>query len=315
MGTGVRIDLTDETEDEGTPATKRRRVEPQATSQDSTQARSLAAFFRAKCRSGSATTAQAIPMRRSIAGDASNPQAVMLVDTLKQRGMGGTGSHRASVRSPCSAEASPLSAQVLYLTSDARSWVVVARKWWPSDREAFSAQWQMHPQEYHAIRLFGRICYETRYSQSWGNGYRYSGTENKARPIEENPFVADLIKECNQVAGWLGPYNTCLQNWYEPRHAIALHSDDEKSHRLGSAIFSLSWGGPRRFILRAKDSVSSSSGRSVAEEEIWLHDGDLLVMGGSCQATHKHEVPKVRQKDPVATNRINWTVRAFKDVM
>jgi hypothetical protein len=102
------------------------------------------------------------------------------------------------------------------------------------------------------------------------------------------------------------PYNACLQNWYTPDDTIGLHADNESIHVAGWPIFSLSWGGPRRFVLRPRDS------KSATMHEIWLQSGDLLVMGGTCQATHKHEVPKMRKKDPVTTDRINWTIRAFQ---
>lgn len=126
----------------------------------------------------------------------------------------------------------------------------------------------------------GKVCYETRYSQSWGVSYSYSGGANKARCLSGNPFIQDLIDKCNAISPGCGPYNGCLQNWYETQHSIAFHSDDERSHCRGAPIFSLSWGGPRRFILRAKP------GADVQQQtvELLLEDGDLLVMGGSCQA-------------------------------
>ena len=54
--------------------------------------------------------------------------------------------------------------------------------------------------------------------------------------------------------------------------------------------------------------------------ELELGDGDLLVMGGRCQMTHKHEVPRLlrhelpgkedeeRQRE---MRRINLTFRSF----
>merc|ERR1712178_439214 len=134
----------------------------------------------------------------------------------------------------------------------------------------------------HQLNLYGKLCYETRFSQSWGVSYKYSGSTNKARPLSESPFVQKLIHECNLLAAERGPYNGCLQNWYEPRHAISLHSDDERTMRPGSPIFSLSWGGSRRFVLRSKGGTSSLH----EKVEIMLEDGDLLVMGGSRQLTH-----------------------------
>jgi alkylated DNA repair dioxygenase AlkB len=119
-------------------------------------------------------------------------------------------------------------------------------------------------------------------------------------------------------------YNGCLQNWYMPEHCIGLHADDEKCMRADVPIFSLSWGGPRRFLFRAKaaylpssvDTASKSSlpasKATAAKVELILRDGDLLVMGGTCQKTHKHEVPKLRKTMDLPTGRrINWTIRAF----
>ena len=63
---------------------------------------------------------------------------------------------------------------------------------------------------------------------------------------------------------------------------------------------------------------SDSSGSVSLELE--LGDGDLLVMGGRCQMTHKHEVPRLprhelpgkedeeRQRE---MRRINLTFRSF----
>jgi len=110
----------------------------------------------------------------------------------------------------------------------------------------------------------------------------------------------------NTVDVKMPPYNACLQNWYEPDDTVGLHSDDESYMRKDFPIFSLSWGGPRRFLFRSKKS-------SADKTELWLEDGDLLVMGGDCQLTHKHEVPKHRIKmDSATSKRINWTIRAVK---
>jgi alkylated DNA repair dioxygenase AlkB len=98
-----------------------------------------------------------------------------------------------------------------------------------------------------------------------------------------------------------------------PEHTIAAHADDEGSMKHQSPIFSLSWGGPRRFVVRPK--LKYKSNGNYRNADITLHSGDLLIMGGSLQQTHTHEVPKWRKtKDPyVPGRRINWTVRAFVD--
>ena len=95
---------------------------------------------------------------------------------------------------------------------------------------------------------------------------------------------------------------------------IGLHSDDERDLLKAYPIWSLSWGGTRRFLFRRKESKKQPAiGPPEKAVEIWLEDGDLLIMGGTCQLTHKHEVPKVRvTRDPPTSNRINWTIRAFR---
>jgi len=217
--------------------------------------------------------------------------------------------------------ASCLGAKPTYLTRDGKSWIIHCRKWMPCpDDSSFRQHWDTHPSEFHALKLFGKTYHQNRWSQSWGYDYRYSGAVSRAREIKDddegskmvrvlidkaNDLVSDLIPEGSEK-----PYNGCLQNWYEPDHTIGLHSDDEKDLREGFPIFSLSWGGTRRFVLKTR-SDSPSPGITKATE-VFLESGDLLIMGGTCQRTHKHEVPKRRvTKDPPTSARINWTIRAF----
>ena len=199
---------------------------------------------------------------------------------------------------------------------DRSSWYILAEGWMPCpNAKAFQRQWDLHPEKRHRLKIFGRTVQEKRWSQSWGVPYRYSGATNPARPIAESTgggMVKRLIDRSNDVlealtpAGGDGerPYNACLQNWYEPEDTIGKHADDESMNQTGVPIFSLSWGGTRRFLFHSKATREKT--------EIFLKDGDLLVMGGTCQQTHHHEVPKRRKTmDPPTSRRINWTVRAF----
>ena len=204
--------------------------------------------------------------------------------------------------------------QIIYLTNDEASWIMLIEKWWPCpDEVTFNEEWELHPPERHLLKIFGRIVSEKRWSQSWGVSYAYSGSTNAGRPISPDSRVAQLLQTVNDwvqqaAAGDFGmqrPYNACLENWYEPDDTIGRHADDERDMRKGLPIFSLSWGGTRRFVLRAKANTNQKT-------EIFLQDGDLLVMGGTTQETHYHEIPKRRvTMDPPTSRRINWTVRAF----
>jgi alkylated DNA repair dioxygenase AlkB len=153
----------------------------------------------------------------------------------------------------------------------------------------------------------------------------YSGMlDNPGRPLEESPTLPLLMEKVNHLmkdtingssedCGSYHEYNACMQNWYTPEDSIGLHSDDEDYHAK-RPIFSISWGGTRRFVLRAKKNKNTKTQQDSDERivEVWLEDGDLLIMGGTCQETHKHEVPKERKRDPITSNRISWTIRAIK---
>ena len=101
-------------------------------------------------------------------------------------------------------------------------------------------------------------------------------------------------------------YNGCLVNWYEPHHTIGLHADDEKELDNNFPIMSLSWGGPRRFLVRPKNTTAHYNNKVT---DILLKDGDWIVMGGKCQEEFKHEVPKLRKCDGPSSQRISWTIR------
>jgi len=195
-----------------------------------------------------------------------------------------------------------------YLTDDQASWYILAKQWFPCPSDSdFQSQWDLHPEERHLLKIFGKTVAEKRWSTSWGIPYKYSGATNPARPIADNHIVQLLIDKANDlvVQQQPSPFNAMLQNWYEPTDTIGKHADDESANRQGLPIFSLSWGGTRRFLFYAKKDRKSKT-------ELYLEDGDLLIMGGTCQQTHHHEVPKVRKTmDPPTTRRINFTVRAF----
>ena len=87
-------------------------------------------------------------------------------------------------------------------------------------------------------------------------------------------------------------------------------------HRPRAPVASVTWGASRRFTLKPRKKVPASLEADAADPvalELYLGDGDLLVMGGACQQTHVHGVPKRRKKDEGAPGRrISWTFRQFR---
>ncbi len=74
------------------------------------------------------------------------------------------------------------------------------------------------------------------------------------------------------------------------RDSVAWHGDRVARELPDAHVGIVSLGGRRRFLLRPK-----GGGRSVRFDP---GPGDLLVMGGACQRTWQHSVPKVAQAEP-----------------
>lgn len=103
-----------------------------------------------------------------------------------------------------------------------------------------------------------------------------------------------------------------------PEHTIGLHSDDERDLTDGRPVFSVSWGASRVFDLKPKKSEELPRGVQSTEPltpTLKLDNGDLVVMGGRCQQTHRHQIRKMRkaeQKKNPHGRRINFTFRSFR---
>ena len=75
--------------------------------------------------------------------------------------------------------------------------------------------------------------------------------------------------------------------WYrDGRDSVAMHGDRIGRRIANTVVAILSLGAPRRFLLKP-----AAGGHSLRFD---LGGGDLLVMGGACQRTWRHGVPKVK---------------------
>lgn len=72
--------------------------------------------------------------------------------------------------------------------------------------------------------------------------------------------------------------------------SVAYHGDKMGALTDDTIVAIVSVGAPRRFLMRP---LAGGEGRAFK-----LGWGDLLVMGGSCQKTWLHGVPKVAHADP-----------------
>ncbi|TDH68668.1 hypothetical protein CCR75_000919 [Bremia lactucae] len=229
-------------------------------------------------------------------------------------------------------------ATVSYLTADCKSWVYHVPRWyWHIFQYAtleqvsfddkgtsilpttwstlFKQAWDAHPKDYDTIMMFGKPVKLPRFQQLCGDirSYRYSGKTYQAQKTfppglwhavqHMERIVKDPATERTRLTGG-------LVNWYESGdHYIGPHADDERDMIACSPIVALSLGATRRFVFTKKHLQSAVvSGDAVPRMELQVGDGDLMIMGGFTQMTHKHAVPKMtRCREP----RISVTLRCF----
>jgi alkylated DNA repair dioxygenase AlkB len=76
-----------------------------------------------------------------------------------------------------------------------------------------------------------------------------------------------------------------LGYYRDGRDSVAWHGDYVARRMDDALVATVSLGDPRKFLLR-----KTGGGPSIA---IPLGLGDLIVMGGTCQRTYQHAIPKV----------------------
>ena len=74
------------------------------------------------------------------------------------------------------------------------------------------------------------------------------------------------------------------------KDSVAFHGDTTARDRPEALVTTVSLGCRRRFLLKP-----AAGGESIT---FALGEGDLLVMGGSCQRTWRHAIPKVAAAGP-----------------
>jgi len=178
--------------------------------------------------------------------------------------------------------------------------------------------WNLRPPEKGKIVMMGKVIETPRWQQSFGLPYRFSGVLHKEKPIPNLvQKYLDYANTTDYSKKFGTGFNMCLINWYENgSHYIGYHSDEAPgatgllhSSSGEAVVFSISFGQNRDFSLQP-----TKPGLDFSSLKIPMPHGTVVVMGGKCQKTHKHSVPKVSgQKALQMTYRINLTFRIFKD--
>lgn len=196
------------------------------------------------------------------------------------------------------------------LTPDqASSWLAVARRKIPIDADEFERLWSLAPSQKSTGIVFGRSVTFPRRTAAFGRDYTFSGQTSVSLDLTDAPGY-------EHYADWMTDtgLNGVLVNWYDAFEGdyIGAHSDNEVQLVRGAPIVSITFASNdlhfRRFRLKAKKPLDDNG--DVAVE---LRNGDVVVMGGACQQTHKHEImpPRQREAHERTGRRINVTLRRF----
>jgi alkylated DNA repair dioxygenase AlkB len=180
---------------------------------------------------------------------------------------------------PLAFDATYVGVQRLELTEGA--WVDHQPGWLKGADELFAELLDTADWASHTRHMYDQVVVEPRLTTRW----RLDGT-GPAPPV---PILAEMAASLSDRYGVT--FTQVGANLYrDGRDSVAWHGD-RVARELPEAIVALVvLGAARPFRLRPK-----GGGRSVG---LLPGRGDLLVMGGSCQRTWDHAVPKVRQAGP-----------------
>ncbi len=172
------------------------------------------------------------------------------------------------------------------------AWVDVARTWLPDADDVFETLVAEVPWRAERRQMYDRVVDVPRLV------YTYMIDEPLPHPVlvQAREALSD-----HYLPELLERFRTAGCCYYrDGRDSVAWHGDTigrGSSHDTMVAIISV--GDPRKLCLRPR-----GGGDSLA---IQMGHGDLVVMGGSCQRTWEHAVPKVASASP----RISVQFRPF----
>ena len=143
-----------------------------------------------------------------------------------------------------------------------------------------------------------RLFEELERSTAWRTDRRwmYERMVDTPRLIATLPGDGPGHPEIEAMAAMLGARygesfrRVTLALYRDGNDSVAFHGDTVARDMEEALVATVSLGGPRRFLLKP-----AAGGRSIS---FALGGGDLLVMGGTCQRTWRHGIPKVSDAAP-----------------
>lgn len=153
------------------------------------------------------------------------------------------------------------------------AWVDVARGWFGGSDDLADRLMQAVPWCAHRRWMYDRMVDEPRLSRWYSRGEALPD-----RALARFRVAAGRRYGVRFAAMGLNFYR-------DGSDSVAFHADRELRHLDDTLVAILTLGAARPFLLRP-----AGGGRSI---DLRPSSGDLLVMGGRCQETWEHAVPKV----------------------
>jgi alkylated DNA repair dioxygenase AlkB len=154
--------------------------------------------------------------------------------------------------------------------------------------------------EHDEVMMFGKKIITKRKVAWYGDepfNYTYSHVKKTALPW--TPILQAIKDKIEEASG--ETYNSCLLNLYHNgEEGMGWHTDNEKELKKEGAIASISFGVPRKFCFKHK--------QTEEKVDLLLDHGSLLVMKGSTQSHWLHRLPPSKK---INSLRINLTFRTI----
>ncbi len=159
------------------------------------------------------------------------------------------------------------------------AWLDRGDAWAPDPDELFAVLADAAPWRARTVTMYGNLLDEPRLVAE------FDGADDRRLP----PRVSELAAALADHYGRRFDVVTAAL-YRDGRDSVAWHGDRIARHIDEPVVAVVSLGAPRRFLLRPL-----GGGASLA---FTPRGGDVFVMGGSCQRTWQHSVPKCRAAGP-----------------
>ena len=179
----------------------------------------------------------------------------------------------------------------------AGAWIDVVRRWVPDAEEVHEQLLATVPWKASQLFRYDHVVEENRVGSWWARG------KGVALP---HPSLAEATRVLQHRYGVTFDGFALLQ-YRSGADGQAFHRDTDMRYLEDTVIAILSLGASRPWLLRPKAAKHTDAPGKGATHDLAPGSGDLLVMGGRCQADWEHSVPYLGPQSTVGPRiSIQW---------